>query len=320
MRVTEEKSTEAIRELHEINRYRDTAFPVGMYIVTKEKIIPQGRGYLDLHWHEELQVTLVTSGAMGMQVNGLVYRLREGEAIFINRNFLHITTELTDGGRYVSFNFPDKMLGFFAGSRMEQDDVLPFTGNYAFPALVFKREVPWQAEILDMLWKLQEVMTGKEREEEQTKKTVSGEKTAEKKERPEYLVSLLITGIWYRMITNMESVRTPSRSRVRKQERIQSMLSFIHENYMNPIQLCEIAQAANVSEGECCRCFREMVRESPGQYLLRYRVTQAMELLNGSEKSVTEVAAETGFSDASHFIQYFRKKTGMTPKEYRNKK
>ena len=81
------QNTAQSRDLHEINQYRDSAFPVGMYVVTKEKIVPRGRGYLDLHWHEELQFTLVTSGTLGIQVKGVVYRLREGDAIFINRNF-----------------------------------------------------------------------------------------------------------------------------------------------------------------------------------------------------------------------------------------
>ena len=112
-------------ELHEINRYTDPAFPVGLYVITREQIIPEGRGHLDLHWHEELQFTLVTNGSVTMQVNGALYHLKEGEAIFINRNLMHVTSNLSDNGRYISFNVQDKLLGFFAGSRMEQSYVLP---------------------------------------------------------------------------------------------------------------------------------------------------------------------------------------------------
>lgn len=139
------------KSLQEINRYKDSAFPVGMYVVTKEQIIPHGRGYMDLHWHEELQLTYVTSGMLELQVNGTGYRLEKGEGILINRNFVHITTGLTDGGRYVSYNFPDRLLGFFPGSRMEREDVLPYTSQYAFPAMVFKPEVCWQREILESM-------------------------------------------------------------------------------------------------------------------------------------------------------------------------
>lgn len=36
------------QSLHEINRYADAAFPVGMYTVTKSEIIPERRGYMDI--------------------------------------------------------------------------------------------------------------------------------------------------------------------------------------------------------------------------------------------------------------------------------
>ena len=88
-------------------------------------------------------------------------------------------------------------------------------------------------------------------------------------------------------------------------------------NYMEPIKLDDIAASASVSVGVCCRCFKEMVRKSPNQYLVAYRISRAMELLGSSEKTVTEIAVETGFNDASHFIQYFKRQTGMTPKDYR---
>lgn len=42
------------RGFQEINQYDDSMFPVGIYVVKKESIIPRGRGFRDFHWHEEL--------------------------------------------------------------------------------------------------------------------------------------------------------------------------------------------------------------------------------------------------------------------------
>jgi len=124
--------------LYEVNRYADTAFPVGAYTVTREGIMPEGRGYKDLHWHEELQFTYVVSGELRIRIDGKDYLVKEKEAVFINRNLLHITTDLTEDGKYISLNFPDKILGFFPGSRMEQDYVFPYTRGYMLPAVVLK--------------------------------------------------------------------------------------------------------------------------------------------------------------------------------------
>lgn len=124
--------------LYEVNRYADTAFPVGAYTVTREGIMPEGRGYKDLHWHEELQFTYVVSGELRIRIDGKDYLVKEKEAVFINRNLLHITTDLTEDGKYISLNFPDKILGFFPGSRMEQDYVFQYTRGYMLPAVVLK--------------------------------------------------------------------------------------------------------------------------------------------------------------------------------------
>lgn len=300
----------AERELHETNKYKDAAFPVGMYAVTRDSIFPRGRGYMDLHWHEELQLTLVTDGGLTVEVNGRPHELKEGEAIFINRNCLHITTELTDAGRYISFNFPEKLLGFFSGSRMEQDDVLPFTGQSGLPALVIRPENGGLGEVIRDLYRLEEMFLKR------------GSAPVPEGPAPffEYGVSLLLAGIWHRLLPRFsEASGAASPSGARKQERIRRMLTFIHENYMNPIRLGDIAASASVSVGECCRCFQEMVRKSPNQYLVTYRVSRGMELLSSGEKTVTEAALETGFNDASHFIQFFKRQTGMTPNAYRKK-
>lgn len=290
------------RSLHEINRYDDTSFPVGMYIVTKDKIVPEGRGHMDLHWHEELQFTLVTKGSVAMQVDSRMYTLEEGQAIFINRNLLHITSKLPENGRYISINFPDKLLGFFAGSCMEREYVIPYTNNYSFPAVVFRKEIKWQKKILDELWELQGIL-------------------AKKEFMYEYIVSQKLITIWMILIVNAkDQLKKPSKGYIRKQERMQKMLSYIHENYMNNILLKDIAAEVHVSEGECCRCFKELIQVSPNQYLLEYRISRAAEMLNHTGMPVTEIAFRCGFNDTSHFIQYFKKKMKMTPNEFRNKK
>lgn len=289
-------------QLHETNRYNDADFPVGVYVVTPQGIEPEGRGYQDLHWHEELQFTLVTSGNMKMQVNGEDYSLRQGQAIFINRTLLHITTDLSDNGRYVSINFPDKMLCFFAGSRMEQDFVLPYTGNTTFPAFIYSPETVWQAQGIACMQDIIRKMSARDRS-------------------PfwEYEVAMKCTELWFGLIANcQESIGLPSRGEMRRQQRIRELLAFIHEHYMEPLTLTQVARAAHVSEGECCRCFQTMVHKSPMQYLLAYRIARGQELLTGSDLSVTEIAYECGFGDSSRFIQYFRRQTGITPRDYRN--
>ena len=279
-----------------------------MYTVTQGNIEPSGRGYMDLHWHEELQFTVVTSGKLKLRVDGKLYTLDEGDWIFINRNLLHITTEISDRGRYLSFNFPNKVVSFFSGSTMEENFVLPYVGNYGIPVVEFKRTTSWQKEILDTLLEM-EILFKRRRE----KRQAVG--------REEYQIAIKIVEIWYMMICNIEkNGKKISNSYIRKQERIQAMLSYIHNQYMHPMCLADIAQAGNVSVGECCRGFKEVVCKSPNEYLAEYRILRSKELLRGTELSVTEVSGAVGFNSVSHFIQCFKKMTGVTPKAYKNMK
>lgn len=281
-----------------------TPFPIRAGIVRgMPEIFPKNE-FRILCWHEELQLNLVTQGAMEIWINGICYFLNAGEAILINRNFLHKVMNLTEDAQYVKLHFPDRLLGFCEESEMAKKAVYAFTRQYAFSAVVFRKEIPWQAEILEELGKLQTLLLY----------TIP-----QKVEKyAAYRAALLLSGIWYRLICHTDGeFALPSRGMVRKLERIQSMLSYLHENYGKTVRLSDIAAAGDASEGECCRCFQEMTGDSSGRYLMGYRISKAAELLTKTGDSLAEIAEKTGLSDTSHFIQYFRRQYGVTPKEYR---
>ena len=63
----------------------------------------------------------------------------------------------------------------------------------------------------------------------------------------------------------------------------------------------------------------ECVGQSPINYLTDRRLEACKELLVSSNLSVAQVATSVGFSSQSYFSQIFRKKTGMTPRQYRSR-
>ena len=58
-------------QLQEINHYQDQDFPVNVYYSDIHSMQPPGRWLRDFHWHDELQFTLVLSGALTMQADNL---------------------------------------------------------------------------------------------------------------------------------------------------------------------------------------------------------------------------------------------------------
>ncbi len=92
---------------------------------------------------------------------------------------------------------------------------------------------------------------------------------------------------------------------------------FINEHFRQPITAADIAAAAGFSPNYLSRKFREAAGIGVHDYLVFVRLREAaLELVNTGE-SVTEIALRCGFSDSNYFKDAFKKKYGMTPREYR---
>lgn len=287
------------KPLHETIAYPDRSFPYIMYTHTLYTSVPEGRGFNDLHWHEELQITLVTKGTLVIQVNGSDHELKTGQAILINKGILHVTTQLSHDGEYVSFNFPEKLLAFHADSTMEEKYVLPYTRS-SFVSLVIAGNAEWEKQVLNMLWNMQQVFN------------------SSKSWGWEYEISIKTVQLWFILISNLSlpQEEVPKHAK-RQQERLQLMLSFIHQNYSSPITLREIADTAHLSISECTRSFKKTIHMTPYEYLIKYRIKKSCELLVSSEDTITEIAHKVGFNHVNHFIQSFKKDQGKTPKSFR---
>ncbi len=94
-------------------------------------------------------------------------------------------------------------------------------------------------------------------------------------------------------------------------------IRYMKRHFREPITLDEIAQSLFVSTAHLIRAFKKETGCTPHQYLTRYRLLFAVQLLEFSDRRVEEIAAEAGFSSSSHFISNFRREYGYTPLQYR---
>ena len=72
-----------------------------------------------------------------------------------------------------------------------------------------------------------------------------------------------------------------------------------------------------MSKSYFLRLFRRYMGTTPYNYLVNFRITQAKEWLVLTDHSVSEIAQEVGFGDASNFSTRFVKATGQSPLQYR---
>ncbi len=99
-------------------------------------------------------------------------------------------------------------------------------------------------------------------------------------------------------------------------EGIRTAVDYIHQNYRDNITLGDLAAHNYLSVSYISRSFQKYLGMTFTTYLNRVRVLQATALL-GSEKTVTEIAYESGFSSASALTGAFKQYYGMTPGQYR---
>ena len=87
--------------------------------------------------------------------------------------------------------------------------------------------------------------------------------------------------------------------------------------YAEPLNVRAVAVVAHVSEAHFIRSFRVVFGETPHRYLQRRRVERSMFLLRETERSVTDVCLDVGFSSLGTFSRTFREIVGETPTGYR---
>jgi AraC-like DNA-binding protein len=87
--------------------------------------------------------------------------------------------------------------------------------------------------------------------------------------------------------------------------------------YAEPLNVRAIAAVAHISEAHFIRSFRAVFGETPHRYLQRRRVERSMFLLRETDRSVTDICFDVGFTSRGTFSRTFREIMGEAPSAYR---
>ena len=98
---------------------------------------------------------------------------------------------------------------------------------------------------------------------------------------------------------------------------VKRALLHMTQNVAAPLTIEEIARRVGLSRRSLERRFEGDVHQNPGEAYLSVRLTQASLLLAQTDQTIAEIAASTGFCDASHLGRVFRRREGVTPSQAR---
>jgi AraC-like DNA-binding protein len=100
---------------------------------------------------------------------------------------------------------------------------------------------------------------------------------------------------------------------------VAAVVSFLREHRGRKMSVAELADAVAISERDLHRKVRDALGTTPHDLMLRMRIQAAAEALARTHEPIERIATAHGFCDQSAFTQQFRRRTGMTPREFRTR-
>lgn len=274
------------------------AFPCGCYqsnLLTSE---------VPWHWHAELEFGLCLEGRIDYQAGTVRVVLNAGDAIFVNSNVPH--TEVPAQGSEAPCREgslvcrPSMLYG------TEQSSIyLKYFSLLALPSapqVVHLRAdgEPWQQEAARAVFKAYHAV-----ENDDTFADVIAR---------EELTRVCLTVLEH---AHNYAGAAPLPTGGQTMGRLQTMIAFIEEHYPEDLTVADIAAAANVSQREAQREFKESLGERPMEYLSNWRLYEASRLLRTTDEPISTIARVVGYASPSYFSRKFRERYGHTPAEHR---
>lgn len=125
----------------------------------------------------------------------------------------------------------------------------------------------------------------------------------------------------YRILAQFYTVaallREKQTSRQGEKAYMEKALDYLHHNYTHRIRIEEIARYVNLDRTYLFKLFVKNIGLAPQEYLIRYRLERAAELMKKTNLSTAQVAVSCGFRDAPSFCKHFKARYNISPLQYR---
>jgi AraC-like DNA-binding protein len=111
--------------------------------------------------------------------------------------------------------------------------------------------------------------------------------------------------------------RVPAKLQVSGLNKVEQMVCYIAQNYMEPISAEDIGRAAGLHPNSAMRLFKKTFGSTLVDHLTHHRVFHAKRLLATTDQKIVDIAFSSGFNSISRFNEAFRRACGCTPREFR---
>ncbi|OMD87362.1 hypothetical protein BSK49_16915 [Paenibacillus odorifer] len=246
------------------------------------------------HYHDTYEIYYLLAGERSYYINNLIYTLRKGDLIFINKNELHRTTSKGSASHErILINFEESFL---------QKTLAHFELDFPFmstQSLLLRPGAHEQGAIEYLLFSMLK------------------EQTEPRTQQIPYLQTLLI-----QLFIEMNRIQEISREPIapessEKQLKVYEIIDFLQTHYAEKLTLERLSETFFISSTYLCRVFKQTTGFTIVEYLNYIRIKEAQRLLQSTNAKVTNIAEDTGFDSIAHFGRVFKQIVKRSPLQYR---
>lgn len=241
-----------------------------------------------MHFHSEIELVFVISGSLFINLKNESYQLSSKDIILFNPNVLHQICS-TDNALICKILISYKILSKFIKN-----------GNYIFECNSVKDNVNSYKDLENVLKRIVFSYLEKEHKTECLRYGLIYE-----------LVDILIE----QFQKNEDYYRYKDCNK--ENDRIQYIINYVNLNFQNSISLNDLAQKMYTSQSTLSRFFKKHMGIYFGEFVNEVRLNYAIRDLIETDKTITKISIDCGFSNASIFSKSFQNKYKISPTKYR---
>ena len=248
----------------------------------------------EYHFHDYIELLYAIDTDGYVWFNGCRTEFRSGDLVIVNSNVPHNLTFNSDS-IYICIKFSPQILYADEEALFEFKYMLPFMRKTSDQNKFGKDEL----ESIDVSGLLYEIMD------------------EWKNQDPAY--ELIIRANLLKLFAGIFRHRHEKNildSEFKITDTLKTALKYIEENF-DTVTESEVAEHCHVSYNYFSFIFKKTMGKNFSEYITFLRLCEAEKLLLASDKSITEIATETGFSTSSYFISKFKAYKGITPRRFR---
>ena len=250
-------------------------------------------GYHPLHWHEEIEILYPLNGDILLNLAGKKYTIPTKHFAVIESCQVHSTFSYNKTSMFVCIHITKKMLEAY----------LPNIELYritCIPDLITDEQFPEYRAICELLENLTRFYM---------------------EDSPTYTLEangivMQITGHLLRYFSTINTMQLSDMDQLTR-ERIQEVISYVDEHYMEPVSLQEVCDHIGLGKEYFCRFFKKNMHLSFLNYLNETRLAHAYQDLQTTVLSIAEIMEKNGLTNQKLFNKTFKELYGCTPSEVR---